>query len=146
MDLDAFMKITKDFTNPVSKNFMNIDFPSIARTINQDSLEHPITPEEAIDVSRSLSFLSKLKERRMLRGKKRKDSHRMWVTHGPNHLLLADLAFTPNLSKNSNKKTHHILLVSFSLSGCWAAWVAWVAWVAGRPGWPVTTCGYGRAV
>ena len=116
MDQDAFLKITHEFTNPVSKNYMNIDFPSIARTINKDSIDHPITPEEAIDVSRSLSFLSKLKERRLLRGKKRKDSHRMWVTHSPCHLILADLAFTPNLSKTAGKKTHHILLVSLPLT------------------------------
>ena len=64
MDQETFYKLTHDFTNPESKNFMNINFQDIARTLNRDKTEHKISPDEALEVSQSLSFLSKLREQR----------------------------------------------------------------------------------
>ena len=70
MDEETFFKLTHEFTNPESKNFMNTNFEEIARSLNRDKHEHHISPEQALEVSQSLSFLSKLKEKRLVDLKK----------------------------------------------------------------------------
>lgn len=109
-DQEAHLRLTHEFTNPESASYMNFDFPQIARLLNKDARNYPISIDQAQRISRNLSFISKMKERRILRGKKRKDSQRMWISYSPNSIILADLAFIPTV--NTTKKKHHILLAS----------------------------------
>ena len=89
MDQETFFRITNDFLDPKSKNFMNVNFGQIAKSLNQDKATHPISADQALEVSQSLSFLSKLREVRLLRGKKRKASFRSYQCYSPQHIMVA---------------------------------------------------------
>ena len=89
MNQENFFRITNEFLNPKSKHYMNVNFQQIAQDLNRDQKTHAISPNEALEVSQSLSFLSKLKESRLLRGKKRKASFRKYICHSPQHILVS---------------------------------------------------------
>ena len=88
MSLSNLETLYKDFSNPDSKNFANINVEQIFRNAQQDASQHPVSRHEISQLQLSLESLSKARERRILKGKVRKVSFRKWIFFGPRHTLL----------------------------------------------------------
>ena len=83
---ENLLRLTNEFSNPNSSAYLDFDFTKTARKLNRDATRYPISKTEAQAISERLSLLSKMKDRRMLRGEARKLSTRPWKCHSPCHV------------------------------------------------------------
>ena len=88
MSFSNLETLYKDFTNPDSRNFANINVEQIFQNAQQDASRHPVSRHEISQLQLSLESLSRAKERRILRGKVRKVSFRKWLFFSPRHTIL----------------------------------------------------------
>ena len=91
MDHEDFF--SKNFTDVTSPLFAETNVNKIYHLAKSDSLSHPISIASIHKLKSEVEAISKLKERHILKGEKRKISHRSWISHGPRNLLIADLFF-----------------------------------------------------
>ena len=105
----------KRYRDPQSGFFLESNTNRIYEESKRDSYLHSVTRKEILRFKNSLSTLSKNKERRILRGRKRVCSYRKWISWGPKNILLGDLCFIPNpRNPNGKKYTLLVLLDAFS--------------------------------
>ena len=109
MDHEDFF--SKNFTDVTSPLFAETNVNKIYHLAKSDSLSHPISIASIHKLKSEVEAISKLKERHILKGEKRKISHRSWISHGPRHLLIADLAFLKKLHYSSSNNQHRILFL-----------------------------------
>ena len=116
MSLYNLETLYRNFSNPDSTNFGSINVEEIFENAKHDASQHPVSRREIEQLQLSLESLSKgykritistfhdsenensfssffcqhhsAKERRLLKGKKRKISFRKWIFHAPRHTLL----------------------------------------------------------
>ena len=114
MDSDI-QNLYDSFLNPASANFGSINIKDIYSNAKRDATQFPVPRHEIQYLQTSLEQLSKQKERRILKGQRRKASFRKWITHSPRHILLGDLCFLRNLN-SSNKGMTTILVLQDAFS------------------------------
>ena len=98
------------YRNPNSRLFLESNVRKIYKAAKRDADLNPVTQKQIEDFKSSLSTLSRLREDRILRGRKRVLSFRKWRSYGPNNIWIADLCFIPDV-RNRNKK-HTILVIA----------------------------------
>ena len=114
------MNSQKDFThnlntfydkyrNPTDKLFLERNIDIIYEQSKTDAQFNPATKEEIKQYSNVLENLSRNREKRILRGRKRHLNFRKWKTYGPKNILLGDLAFLRDIKGKNNKR--YIVLV-----------------------------------
>lgn len=103
--MDRIENLYNQFTNLNSPNFASVNINEIYRNSRSDSLKHPVSWQDIKDFQLSLESLSRQKERRLLRGKKRKASFRRWYTFSPRQIVCGDLCFLRKLDKSNNSNT-----------------------------------------
>lgn len=104
----------KRYRDPQSGFFLESNTNRIFEEAKRDSYLHSVTRKDIVRFKNSLSTLSKNKERRILRGRKRVCSYRKWISWGPKNILLGDLCFIPNpRDPNGKKYTLLVLLDAF---------------------------------
>ena len=104
-----------EFTNPNSPNFASVNINDIYRNSKSDSSQHPVSRSDILEFQASLESLSRQKERRLLRGRKRKASFRKWIVFCPRHLIVGDLCFLRQLdSTNKSQTTIAVFMDAFS--------------------------------
>ena len=107
----------KRYRDPQSGFFLESNTNRIFEEAKRDSYLHSVTRKDIVRFKNSLSTLSKNKERRILRGRKRVCSYRKWISWGPKNILLGDLCFIPNpRDPNGKKYTLLVLLDAFRYS------------------------------
>ena len=105
----------REFTNLNSPNFANINIGDIYRNSKSDSSQHPVSRNDILEFQASLESLSRQKERRLLRGRKRKASFRKWIVFSPRHLIVGDLCFLRQLdATNKSQTTIAVFMDAFS--------------------------------
>lgn len=115
-DLQNFYSVYRD---PQSAIFVDKDTERIHREAKSDALLNPIKYSDIEKYKHTLTTLSKDKERRVLRGRKRVLSFRRWITYGENNILCADTAFLPDFKNpKGKKKTILVFLDAFSRLVC----------------------------
>ena len=100
-DLQNFYSLYRD---PQSGIFVNKNTEHIYKEAKSDALLNPIKHSDIEKYKVSLSTLSRDRERRILRGRKRVLSYRRWLTYGENNILCADSAFLPDFKNPKGKK------------------------------------------
>ena len=98
---------SENFTNLNSPLFAESNVNKIYHEAKKNSLTDPISIASIHQLKSQVEALSKLKEIRLLRGAKRKISTRSWTSHGPRHLLIADLAFLKKLNTSTSGNQSH---------------------------------------
>lgn len=111
-DLQNFYSLYRD---PQSDIFVDKDTERIFQKAKKEAILNPIKRSDIQKYKLSLSTLSRDKERRILRGRRRVLSYRKWLTYGENNILCADTAFLPDFrNPKGKKKTILVFLDSFS--------------------------------
>ena len=105
MDHSALNDLYSNFSNPNSVSFASIDVEQVLRDSNSDATRHPVTRDDIKRFQLSLESISRQRERRILKGRKRKASFRKWIVYSPRHLILGDLAFLRKLDATNNSYT-----------------------------------------
>ena len=105
MDHSVLNNLYSNFSNPNSISFASVDIEQILRDSNSDASQHPVTRDDIKRFQLSLESISRQRERRILKGRKRKASFRKWVVYSPRHLILGDLAFLRKLDSTNNSHT-----------------------------------------
>ena len=108
---ENFLRLTNAFANPDSTTYLDYDFMKTARKLNRDATRHPISPSQAQAISEKLSLLSKMKERRILRGAARKISTRPWKSFSPCHVNkcpTSHVPITPLFTCNTHSLYEHL--------------------------------------
>ena len=105
MDHSVLNNLYSNFSNPNSISFASVDIEQILRNSNSDASQHPVTRDDIKRFQLSLESISRQRERRILKGRKRKASFRKWVVYSPRHLILGDLAFLRKLDSTNNSHT-----------------------------------------
>lgn len=109
MNNDVSDKLYKRYLNPASKFFLVKNINDIYNQAKKDADLNPVTYKDILTFKNSLETISREKEKRILKWRKRHLSYRKWVTWGPNNVHLADLAFLRPIKDLNNKK--YIILV-----------------------------------
>ena len=113
--MDPIDSLYSGFSNLNSPNFASVNINEIYRNSQSDSLKHPVSWQDIKDFQLSLESLSRQKERRLLRGKKRKASFRKWYTFSPRQIVVGDLCFLRQLdSSNKSNTTIAVYMDAFS--------------------------------
>ena len=97
------------YRDPTSTLFLEKDIDRLYSEAKRDADLNPVSRAEILRFKSSLSTLSRDREKRILRGRKRVLSYRRWIVFGPNNILLGDLAFLPSLRHRNGKR--YIILV-----------------------------------
>ena len=104
----------KKYRDPDSRVFLETNLHNIYAAAKHDGDLNPVRRKDILTFQASLSTLSRLKEQRILRGRKRVLSFRKWKSYGPNNIWAGDLAFIPNIHDRSKKHTVLVLADVFS--------------------------------
>ena len=106
---EKLSRFYSEYRNPQSRLFLQKNTQQLYKDAKFDALLNPVTRAEILRFKSSLSTLSRDRERRILRGRKRVLSFRRWETFGPKNILLGDLCFLPSLRDKNGKR--YIILV-----------------------------------
>ena len=88
MEPSPLEALYQDFLDVNSKNFASVNVDQIYRNSLEDAQRHPVSHDAIKELKTSLESISREKERRILRGQKRKASFRKWLTFAPRHIIL----------------------------------------------------------
>ena len=88
MDPSPLEALYQDFLDVNSKNFASVNVDQIYRNSLNDAQRHPVSRNAIEKLKSSLESISREKERRVLKGRKRKASFRKWLTFAPRHIIL----------------------------------------------------------
>lgn len=103
------------YRDPTSNIFLEKNDERIYEEAKTDSFLNPISHSEIERYKRSIESISRDREQRILRGRKRVLSFRRWRTYGPNNIGLADLCYIPDFKNpRGKKKTIFVYLDAFS--------------------------------
>ena len=113
--MEALQRLYSRFTDLNSPDFASVNINEIYQNSRLDSLKNPVSREDIRNLQTSLESLSQQKERRLLRGRKRKASFRKWYTFSPRQIIVGDLCFLRQLDKtNRNYTTIAVHMDAFS--------------------------------
>ena len=107
--------------NNILPGFFDINSPLFAETnihkvyrlAKQKSISDPASIAEIKQLQSRIEAVSKMKERRITRGLKRKISTRPWLSWSPRNLILSDLAFLRRVNVPiGEKNTHRVLFLA----------------------------------
>ena len=79
--MEALQRLYSRFTDLNSPDFASVNINEIYQNSRLDSLKNPVSREDIRNLQTSLESLSQQKERRLLRGRKRKASFRKCSSH-----------------------------------------------------------------
>ena len=105
MDNEEFL--LHNFSDINSPLFGDTNINRVYHEAKSKSLTEPTTLASIKQLQSKVESLSKMKERYILRGRRRHYSHRPWLSFGPRHLLLSDLAFLKRLHVSPTQKQSH---------------------------------------
>ena len=117
MEYDAKSKLKtfyKKYRDPTSQLFLESDLHKVYAAAKRDSDLNPVRHKDILTFQASLSTLSRLKEQRILRGRKRVLSFRKWRSYGPNNIWIGDLCFIPDIRVRTKRHTVLVLADVFS--------------------------------
>lgn len=119
MEVNDYEKNLKTFhslyRDPSSNIFLEKNDERIYNEAKTDSFLSPISHSQIERYKRSIELISRDREYRILRGRKRVISFRPWRTYGPNNIGLADLCYIPDFKNpKGKKKTIFVYLDAFS--------------------------------
>lgn len=77
----------KLYKDPTSKLFLDSSTQRIYEAAKKDARLLPIDRKDIIRYKLSLESLSRNRQRRYIGSKKRHDSYRSWIVHGPKNIL-----------------------------------------------------------
>ena len=103
--MESLQRLYNRFTDLNSPDFASVNIDQIYRNSQLDSLKDPVSREDIRNLQLSLESLSQQKERRLLRGSKRKASFRKWYTFSPRQILVGDLCFLRQLDSTNRSYT-----------------------------------------
>ena len=101
------------YLNPNSAIFLERNNKIIKTFLEKNKTLTPLKTKDIIEYKQQLYHLSKDREIRLLKGRKRQISHRSWLSFGPNNILLADITFLRRISDPT--KRHRPVLVRISV-------------------------------
>ena len=104
------------FTDPKNSIFLSRSVNELLRFTRNDPILRRLTRADIIQYQRSLSDISRDREVRILRNRRRHLSYRKWRTFAPGHILLADLCFMRPLSNPKHGKPIIILVMMDAFS------------------------------
>ena len=111
-NLRTFHSLYRDASSNI---FLEKNDERIYNEAKTDSFLNPISHSEIQRYKRSIESISRDREQRYLRGRKRVISFRRWRTYGPNNIGLADLCYIPDFKNpKGKKKTIFVYLDAFS--------------------------------
>ena len=102
------------YTDPQSPVFLEKNINRLLKFTKNDPNTQILTKDEILRYQESLSLLSKSRENRILRGRRRYVSYRRWRTFSPGHIMLADLAFVKSIRKPQKMEIILIFLDAYS--------------------------------
>lgn len=105
------MNLLKDFSNINSPLFGETNINKVYHDLKKKSITEPATIASIQELQSRVEAISKMKQRYLIRNEKRKYSYRKWLSFGPRHLLISDLAFIRRLNSSPNDKNHRVLFL-----------------------------------
>ena len=103
------------YRDPTSKLFLSTNVKQIYAACKLDSSLNQVTYDDIYRFKNSIETVSRLKERKFLRGRPRHLSFRKWKTNGPLNICLGDLCFLRDI-QDRNKGRHTILVLQDAFS------------------------------
>ena len=100
-NLGTFHSLYRDVSSNI---FLDKNDERIYKETKTDSFLNPISHTQIARYKRSIESISRDREWRILRGRRRVLSFRPWRTYGPNNIGLADLCFIPDFKNPKGKK------------------------------------------
>ena len=111
-NLGTFHSLYRDVSSNI---FLDKNDERIYNETKTDSFLNPISHTQIARYKRSIENISRDREWRILRGRRRVISFRPWRTYGPNNIGLADLCFIPDFKNpKGKKKTIFVYMDAFS--------------------------------
>lgn len=111
-NLRTFHSLYRDASSNI---FLDKNDERIYNEAKTDSFLSPISHLQIGKYKRSIESISRDREQRLLRGRRRVVSFRSWRTYGPNNIGLADLCYIPDFKNpKGKKKTIFVYLDAFS--------------------------------
>ena len=107
-------KLYERYRNPTSKFFLVKDTNQLFQEAKKDAKLSTVSYADIINFKQSLENLSREKERRILKWRKRHLSYRKWISWCPNGIWLLDLCFLRPI-KHLNKRGYTILVIQVSI-------------------------------
>ena len=89
--------LLRRYRDPSHNLYLDLSTRRILNQLLDEGVRKPIDRTIIEDFRRSLSWFSRVRERRILRGRKRYNSFRSWRSHSPQTILAIDLCFLNNL-------------------------------------------------
>ena len=89
--------LLRRYRDPTHSLYLDLSSRRILHQLLDEGTRQPIDRAIIENFRRSLGWFSRVRERRILRGKKRYYSFRSWRSHSPQSILAVDLCFLSNL-------------------------------------------------
>ena len=89
--------LLKRYQDPTNQLYLDLSTRRILEQLLNEGLARPISRNIIENFRQSLAWFSRVRERRLLRGRKRYNSFRSWRSHSPQTILAVDLCFLSNL-------------------------------------------------
>ncbi len=105
------------YRNPTSNFFLVKNVNELYKSAKRDAKLQPVNYSDILNFKHSLESLSREKEQRILKWRKKYLSYRKWVSWAPNCIWLADLCFLRPI-KHLNKRGYTILVIQDAFSRC----------------------------
>lgn len=107
MDNEILQKLNVYYNDPESDIFLSKNINQILKFAKNKPELGKLTKSEILKYMQSISDISRDRERRILRGKRRVLSTRQYIFWGPHNIMLGDCFFIRNM-RNPKFGKHHI--------------------------------------